>query len=284
MIGKIAVVTGATSGIGLVTARELARMGATVIVMARSRERGESTREAIVAQTGNKAVELVLADFASLAAVRGGAEQILARHGRIDVLVNNAGIYMGERRLSADGYELTFAVNHLAPFLLTHLLLDALRASPTARVVTVSSQAHTSGRGRFDDVGTERGYSGLQAYSESKLANVLFTYELARRLEGSGVTANCLHPGGVRTNFASGAKGLFALAFNLVKPFLRTPEQGAQTSIYLAASPEVEGVTGMYFVDRRARPSAPRSYDRGLQARLWALSEELTGVRAAAAV
>lgn len=280
MVGKICVVTGATSGIGLVTARELARMGATVVLMARSRERGEAAREEIAARTGNQGVELILADFASLASVRAGAEAVLARHGRLDVLVNNAGVYVGDRRLSADGYELTFAVNHLAAFLLTDLLLGALRAAPSARVVTVSSGAHLGGRGRFDDVRAERGYSGFQAYAESKLANVLFTYELARRLEGSGVAANCLHPGAVRTGFAGDAKGLFAVFFNLAKPFMLTPEQGAQTPIYLAASPEVEGVSGKYFFERRPRQSSPASYDRGLQARLWALSEELTGVGA----
>ncbi|HMQ32209.1 MAG TPA: SDR family oxidoreductase [Chloroflexaceae bacterium] len=284
MVGKICVVTGATSGIGLVTARELARMGATVVLVARSRERGEAAREAIAAQTGSRGVELVLADFASLASVRAGAEAVLARHGRLDVLVNNAGVYVGDRRLSADGFELTFAVNHLAPFLLTELLLGALRAAPAGRVVTVSSGAHFGGRGRFDDVRAERGYSGFQAYAESKLANVLFTYELARRLEGSGVTANCLHPGAVRTGFAGDAKGLFALAFNLAKPFMLTPEQGAQTPIYLAASPEVEGVSGTYFFERRPRKSSPSSYDQGLQARLWDLSEELTGVGEPAAV
>ncbi len=283
VVGKVCVVTGATSGIGLVTARELARMGATVVLMARNRARGEAAREAIVARTGNSSVELALADFASLASVRAGAEEVLSRHGRIDVLVNNAGVYVGDRQLSADGYELTFAVNHLAPFLLTNLLLDALMAAPSARVVTVSSHAHFDGRGRFDDVRAERGYSGLRAYAESKLANVLFTYELARRLEGRGVAANCLHPGLVRTGFAGNVKGLSAMLFNLARPFMLTPEQGAQTSIYLAASPEVEGVSGTYFSERRPRKSSPRSYDRELQARLWALSEELTGAEALAA-
>jgi NAD(P)-dependent dehydrogenase (short-subunit alcohol dehydrogenase family) len=278
MKDKFCLVTGATSGIGLVTARELARLGATVVLMGRSRERGEATREEIVAQTGNKNVELILADFASLASVRAGAEEFLARYNRLDVLVNNAGIFSGERRLSTDGYELTFAVNHLAPFLLTNLLLDTLKASAPARIVTVSSGAHTAGRGNFEDVRAERGYNGFPIYAESKLANVLFTYELARRLEGSGVTANCLHPGAVRTNFAGDSQGFFAFAFSLVRPFLLSPEQGAQTSIFLAASPEVEGVNGKYFANRRAQTSSSVSYDRTLQERLWTMSEELTGM------
>lgn len=277
MVGKICLVSGATSGIGLVTARELARMGATVVLMARNQERGEAIRAQLVSQTGNRHVELLHADFAALDTVRAGAEAFLARHGRLDVLVNNAGAYVGERRRSADGYELTFAVNHLAPFLLTNLLREALEAAGTARVVTVSSGAHMAGRGRFDARG-EGFYFGFQSYAESKLANVLFSYELARRLEGSGVAANCLHPGAVRTNFAGDMKGLFGVFFNLAKPFMLTPEQGAQTSIYLAASPEVEGVSGKYFDNRRPVKSAPVSYDRELQARLWTLSEELTGL------
>ncbi|NTU81575.1 MAG: SDR family NAD(P)-dependent oxidoreductase, partial [Chloroflexales bacterium] len=222
---------------------------------------------------------LILADFASLAAVRAAAAELLGRHSRIDVLVNNAGLFAGGRRLSADGYELTFAVNHLAPFLLTGMLLDALRAAAPARVVTVSSGAHMAGRGGFDArVGSP--YEGFQAYAESKLANVLFTYELVRRLEGSGVAANCLHPGAVRTNFGADSAGLFGLVFGMAKPFMLSPEQGAQTSIYLATSPDVEGVTGKYFASRRAQPSSPVSYDRALQARLWALSEDLADVAA----
>lgn len=284
MVGKICLVTGATSGIGLVTARELARMGATVVLMARSRERGEATRAAIAAQTGNQRVELILADFASLASVRAGAAAMGERYGHLDVLVNNAGIIAGERRLSADGYELTFAVNHLAPFLLTALLGEALRAAGTARVVTVSSRAHMLGRGRFEDGRAPGRYNAMQAYGESKLANVLFTYELARRLDGSGVSANCLHPGAVRTGFGAGERGFFAAALRLAAPLMLSPEQGAQTSIFLTASPEVEGVTGKYFVKRRAQTSSPTSYDRGLQASLWSLSEELTGSAAPVAV
>jgi NAD(P)-dependent dehydrogenase (short-subunit alcohol dehydrogenase family) len=282
MIDKVCIVTGATSGIGRVTALELARMGATVVLMARDAARGEAARAAIAEQSGSDAVELIVADFASLADVRRAAEEFLARHSRLHVLVNNAGLYMGKRELSADGYELTFAVNHLAPFLLTNLLLDALKAAAPARVITVSSGAHTGAEIDFDDLQSSRRFSGFQTYGASKLANILFTYELARRLEGSGVTANCLHPGFVGTNFGQGGGGPVALLLRAARPFILTPEQGAQTSIYLAASPEVEGITGKYFVDRRPRTSSAQSYSREAQARLWTISEELAGLVTAA--
>ncbi len=278
MIGKICVVTGASSGIGRVTALELARKGATVVLIGRSRERTEASRAAIIAQSGNQQVECILADFSALATVRAAAAELLGRYPRLDVLVNNAGVYAEGGQRSADGYELTFAVNHLAPFLLTNLLLDALKAAGAARVVSVSSVAHTSARGAFDErVGLTSG--GFWAYGESKLANILFTYELARRLEGSGVTANCLHPGVVRTNLAVGSKGLFTFFFGLMRPLMISPEQGAQTSIYLASSPEVAGVSGSYFTNCQAHASSPVSHDRALQARLWALSERLVAGR-----
>jgi NAD(P)-dependent dehydrogenase (short-subunit alcohol dehydrogenase family) len=283
MLDKVCIVTGATSGIGRVTALELARMGATVVLMARRPERGEEARAAIVAETGNDRVELILADFASLAEVRRAAEIFLARHDRLHVLVNNAGLYADKRRLSADGYELTFAVNHLAPFLLTNLLLDTLKASAPARVVTVASGAHVGAEINFDDLQGAKRYSGFAAYGASKLANILFTYELARRLEGSGVTANCLHPGFVGTNFGQSDGGPVAIFFRAARPFILTPEQGAQTSIHLAASPEVEGLTGRYYVNRRPRTSSAPSYSREAQSRLWAISEELVGTATPAA-
>lgn len=282
MIDHVCIVTGATSGIGRVTALELARMGATVVLVARSAERGEATRAALAAQTGNPKVELIVADLASLGEVRRAVELFRARHNRLHVLVNNAGIFVDRRELSADAYELTFAVNHLAPFLMTNLLLDVLQATAPSRVVTVASGAHEGGAIDFGDLQGARRYNGFQAYAASKLANILFTYELARRLEGSGVTANCLHPGFVGTGFAQNNGGAVAFLMRAVKPFIRTPEQGAQTSIYLAASPEAEGVTARYFVDCRPRSSSARSYDREAQARLWAVSEELVGLREAA--
>jgi len=277
MLGKVCIVTGATAGIGRVTALELARMGATVVLMARSRERGEAARAAIAAQSGNPNVELILADFAVLAEVRRAAEEFLARHSSLHVLVNNAGLYANGHELTVDGYEKTFAVNHLAPFLLTNLLLDSLRATAPARVVTVASGAHVGAELNFEDLQSARRFNGFRAYGASKLANILFSYELARRLEGSGVTANCLHPGFVGTNFAQNNGGAVALFFRAARPFILTPEQGAQTSVYLAADPEVEEVTGKYYVNRRQRTSSAQSYDRAAQARLWAISTELVG-------
>ncbi|PDW02386.1 SDR family oxidoreductase [Candidatus Viridilinea mediisalina] len=280
MNGKVCLVTGASSGIGQVAALELARMGATVVLLVRNRQRGEAARQAMIGQTGNPNVDLLVADFAALDTVRQAATEFLGRYQRLDVLLNNAGVYVSERRLSADGFELTFAVNHLAPFLLTNLLLDCMQATGAARVVTVSSGAHMAGSAKFNDVRAERGYNGFRAYADSKLANVLFTYELARRLEHTNVTANCLHPGGVRTNFAADATGLFRVLFNLARPLMLSPEQGAQTSIYLASSPEVAGVNGKYFANCRAQTSSPSSYDHTVQGQLWELSEQLCSGKA----
>lgn len=280
MNGKVCLVTGASSGIGQVAAMELARMGATVVLLVRKRQRGEATRQAIMSQTGHAQVDLLVADFASLDAVRHAADEFLGRYQRLDVLLNNAGIYVSERRLSTDGFELTFAVNHLAPFLLTSLLLDCMQATGSARVVTVSSGAHMAASAKFNDVRAERGYNAFRAYADSKLANILFTYALARQLEGSQVTANCLHPGGVRTNFGADATGLFRVFFNLARPLMLSPEQGAQTSIYLASSPEVAGVNGKYFVNCRAQTSSPSSYDHTIQGQLWELSEQLCSGKA----
>jgi NAD(P)-dependent dehydrogenase (short-subunit alcohol dehydrogenase family) len=277
VIGKTVLVTGANSGIGKVTATELARRGARLVMLCRSRSKGEAAREEIIAQSGNREVELILGDFASLASVRRAAEEFLSRHDRLHVLVNNAGLYLNERLLSQDGYEMTFAVNHLAPFLLTSLLQGALRAAAPARVVTVSSLMHMLGHIRFDDLGAERGFSGMRAYGDSKLANVLFSNELARRLEGDGVSSNSLHPGGVATNFGGEAGGLFSMILRLGRPFLLTAEQGARTSIYLASSPEAEGVSGRYFVNSRPARSSAEANDAAVQRRLWEVSERMVG-------
>jgi NAD(P)-dependent dehydrogenase (short-subunit alcohol dehydrogenase family) len=281
MEGKVVVVTGANSGIGKVTARELARLGAQVVLAARDEGRGLAARDEVRRVTGNDGVELVLGDFARLGDVRSMAEQILTRWHRLDVLVNNAGLVLGERRLTADGFEATFQINHLAPFLLTHLLLPRLRSSAPARIVNVASEAHRFGGPlEFDDLQAERGYIGLRVYGRSKLANVLFTGELARRLAGSGVTANCLHPGVIRSGFAAdGDTGVvFSLAMAVARPFMLSPEKGARTSIYLASSPEVETVTGQYF--HRCRPcrAAPFADDEAAARRLWAVSETLLGL------
>lgn len=278
MIGKIVVVTGANAGIGKATALGLARMGATVVLLCRSKSKGEAAQAEIKAASDNPQIDLILADFASLAAVRRAAETFQARYDRLDVLVNNAGLYLGERLLSADGYEMTFAVNHLAPFLLTNLLLEQLQAGAPSRIVNVSSGAHAAGRIRFDDLQATRRYQGFRVYADSKLANILFTTELARRLAGTGVTANSLHPGAVASNFALDTGGFFGQLFKLARPFMRTSEQGAQTSIYLASAPEVADVSGQYFTDNKPARTAPQANDAAVARRLWEVSAELVGL------
>ena len=277
MTGRTVLVTGGTGGIGLATAAGLAGLGARVGIVGRDAARGEAAAARLRGAGG--LVDVFTADLSAQREVRRLAGEVLAAYPRLDVLVNNAGGYWATRHTTEDGLERTFAVNHLAPFLLTDLLLERLRASAPARVVTVSSGAQAMGRIDLDDLQGVRGYSGQRAYNQSKLANVLFTYELARRLEGSGVTANVLHPGVVRTNFGrEDAKGWMRLLLPVVRPFLKSPEQGAATSVYLASSPEVEGVTGRYFVDRRAKDSSRASRDAALAARLWERSAQLTGV------
>jgi NAD(P)-dependent dehydrogenase (short-subunit alcohol dehydrogenase family) len=275
MKGRICLVTGATSGIGRSTAEGLARLGARVIVHGRDRAKAEAVVQEIIDDSKNLAVELVVADLASLEAVREMAKDLHKRHDRLDVLVNNAGIYEGERRESVDGYELTFAVNHLAPFLLTALVLDLLKAAPKARIVNVSSRAHRFGNIRWDDLRSRSGYSAYRAYGTSKLMNILFTRELARRLAGTSVTANSLHPGVIRTNLGGGR--LFGL-MGFLKLSTKSPTRGARTSVYLATSPEVEGISGKYFAnEQEATPTAAAQDDEAAR-RLWKVSEELTGL------
>jgi retinol dehydrogenase 12 len=280
--GKVIVVTGPTSGIGEVTARELARSGAHVVLVCRNRAKGEALRDALRAKGTSDAVDLVVCDFASLADVRRGAAEIRARFPRLDVLVNNAGAIQMSRSTTVDGLETTFAVNHLAPFLLTNLLLDKLKQSAPSRIVNVASRAHFRRGIDLDDPEGKTSYHGFTAYCRSKLENVLFTYELVRRLEGTGVVANCLHPGVVATGFGRNQPGIFKLAVRLAAPFMWTAEKGAQTSIFLARDPSVERVTGKYFDEKsRERRSSRLSYDTTLQRRLWDMSERLTGLGAA---
>ncbi|HEU5347202.1 MAG TPA: SDR family oxidoreductase [Ktedonobacterales bacterium] len=280
MKGRICLITGATSGIGLVTARELAARGATVAMVGRNESKTRAAVEDIRQQTGNAEVDYLLADFKSPAAIRGVAEAFRRRYGELHVLVNNAGVLLWQRRETADGLEMTFAVNHLAPFLLTNLLLDMLRASAPARVVTVASDAHRGATIRFDDIQHTQGrYNGLMVYGQSKLANVMFTYELARRLAGSSVTANTLHPGVVATNIYRSSNRIFNWATMMVMPiFALSPERGARTSIYLASSPDVASVSGRYFVKCKPRNSSQVSYDEAAQKRLWEISERLVGL------
>ena len=278
MNDKVCLITGANAGIGKATAEELARRGAVVVMVARDQGRGEKAREEIVQATGNRQVELLLADLSSQAQIRGLAEEFRARYDRLDVLINNAAVFTRERRTTEDRIELQFAVNHLAPFLLTNLLLDLLKKSAPSRVVTVSSEAHQRTSMNWKDLQGERGYSGLKAYSQSKLANVLFTKELARRLEGTGVTANALHPGVIGTNLLFSGFGPLRLLGPLFKFFMKRPEQGARTSVYLATSPEVEGVSGEYFKDGKRTAASPQAQDAEAARRLWEISAELTGL------
>ncbi len=283
--GKIIAVTGATNGIGEVAARELARSGAEVVVISRSESKCAATVEKIKSETGSQAVSYIAADLSTLNGMRHAAETIRARFNKLHVLLNNAGGLFTSRQVTADGYEMTFALNHLSYFVVTNALLDLLKATAAsdgeARVVNVSSDAHYSARGvNFDDLLRKKGYNAFGVYSETKLMNILFTNELARRLEGTGVTANSLHPGFVRTGFGMNNSGWFVRLFGIVTQFAAiSPEEGAQTSIYLASSPEVRGVTGQYFVKKQIKTPSAAARDSYLQEKLWRVSEELTAPR-----
>lgn len=286
MDGRVCLVTGATQGIGKITALALARMGARVAIVARSPERGRAAADEIGREAGTE-VELYLADLSLMAEVRRLADAVKAKHDRLHVLVNNAGAIHTTRKITSEGFETTFATNHLAYFLLTNALLPLLEAAGEparkARIVSVSSQAHTRADLDMDDLMLEKGYGGWRAYANSKLANILFTYELARRLAGKPVTANCLHPGVVSTGFGKNDKGAFAVLVKIASPFFITPEKGARTSIYLASSPEVEDVSGQYFDRCKTRRSIKVSYDEALAKRLWDRSVTLTQLGAIAA-
>jgi len=273
---RVCLITGATSGIGQVTAEALARRGMRVVLVARSAARASATIATIRERTGNAAVDYLLADLTSQAEVRRLATDFLARYDRLHVLVNNAGAVFTARRETVDGQEMTFALNHLAPFLLTKLLLEALRASAPARVVTVASAAHVGATIPFDDLQQRLSrYRPFHVYSQSKLANILFTYELARRLEGAGVTANTLHPGFVATNFGKSEGPFWRVVFAGLRPFMINEEKGAQTSIFLATAPKVASVSGQYFIACQPTRSSPASYDQDAQRRLWEVSERL---------
>jgi NAD(P)-dependent dehydrogenase (short-subunit alcohol dehydrogenase family) len=281
MNNKVVLITGATNGIGRVAALELAKMGARVVIVGRSREKTEAVRQEIQAAGGS--ADSLLADLSALDEIRRLAAEFRARYDRLDVLLNNAGAIFARRQTTADGFEMTFALNHLSYFLLTNLLLDVLKASAPARIINVSSDAHRSAQMNFDDLQHEKscGMGGFQAYGRSKLANVLFTYELARRLAGTGISANALHPGFVATGFGRNMPGLMNRVMGIMHRFALTPEQGAQTLIYLASSPEVEGMTGKYFDKNRPMRSSPASYDEAAQKRLWDISERLAGLQPA---
>jgi NAD(P)-dependent dehydrogenase (short-subunit alcohol dehydrogenase family) len=275
MCGRVCVVTGASSGIGQAASVALAGLGATVVLVCRDRGRGETAMAQVAGAATGDAPALELADLSSLQQVRALAGR-LAGLPRIDVLVNNAGLVIYHRQLTVDGLEHTFALNHLAPFLLTNLLVPKLEASAPARVVTVASTAHRSARLDLDDPQLERRYSPMLAYSNSKLANIMFTRELARRLDGTGVTANCLHPGTVRTQFGQTGSAWLKLGLMIGGPFLRSPQAGARTVVYLASSPEVSGESGGYYVSAKRREPSAAARDDGAARRLWEVSSELT--------
>jgi len=289
MDGKVVIVTGATNGIGEVTALELARKGAGVVLISRNQRKLEKTVEHIKSETGNPNVRSIQADLSSMAAVRKAAEEFQINYDRLDVLVNNAGAYFSERHETVDGYEMTLALNHLNYFLLTHLLLDTIKqtaqAEGEARILNVSSDAHQNTSITFDDLQRTQNFSSFNVYGESKLMNVMFTYELARRLQGSGVTVNAIHPGLVNSGFGDNASGFMSFIFSLMKRFIgKTSEQGAATSIYLASSPDVTGITGKYWADKAQKTSNDASYNEAAQQRLWQISEALTGIAQAEAV
>ncbi|MGO9544116.1 MAG: SDR family oxidoreductase [Rhodomicrobium sp.] len=283
--GRIAVVTGASGGIGLWTAAGLAKAGAHVVMICRNAQRGEAA-SAFVAQRSGRTPELILADFADLNSVRKAGTEIFGRHPHIHILVNNAGLFAKRRELTKDGYELTFAVNHLAPFLLTDTLLSALERgggeTRRARIVTVASAAANRASVELGDLMSTRRYSMFGAYSQSKLANILFTKELARRLAPRPVTANCLHPGVVATRIGNKG-GIEGFVWSAIKPFMIGPEQGAVNSLYVATSPDIEGVSGAYFVRQRQGHPNPLADDPQIAAKLWRESEKLVSAALARA-
>jgi NAD(P)-dependent dehydrogenase (short-subunit alcohol dehydrogenase family) len=280
LVGKVCMVTGATAGIGKVTATALAAMGAHLVITGRNFQKTKESANQIISETGNKSVDYLIADYADLQQVTDLAAEFKSRYSRLDVLVNNAGAFFNTRKLSTTGVEMTFLVNHLAPFLVTNLLMENIQNGEPARIVNVSSDAHKLGSIDFDDLGFNKGYFGMKAYGRSKLANILFTYELARRLKDSNVTVNVLHPGHV-------ASDIWKTNFNIIGPLLKwfmglialTPEEGADNSIYLATSPELEGTTGKYFVKRESVASSPISYDEKLAQKLWDVSNKLTKLK-----
>lgn len=276
MQGKVCLITGASSGVGQATALGLARMGAHVALVSRDAKKGAAVRDALVAASGNQAIDLLQADLSSQESIRQLAQIVLATYPQLDVLINNAGGVQGKRELTADGLERTFAVNHLAYFLLTNLLLDHLKASGAARIVSVSSEAHRMTGIDFANLQGERRYSMWTAYGQSKLANILFTTELARRLQGTAVTANCVHPGFVASRFGTGGGSFWEWGIKLAAPFAISPTQGAQTSIYLASSPQVEGVSGQYFAKCRLAQTTKAAQNADDARRLWEISAQLT--------
>ena len=274
MEGKICIITGANSGIGKATAIGLAKMNATIVMMSRNKERGEEAQKEIIELTDNKKVDLILCDLSSQESIRKFVSKFKSKYQNLHILINNAGVMLSKRLVSVDGFEMNFAVNYLAPFLLTNLLLDALKENAPSRIINVSSAAHRMAKIDFDDLQSEkRKYRLMKIYGASKLALMLFSYELSRKLEGTSVTVNTLHPGVVNTNLGQDQSS-FSQGF--AKLFFKKPEKGAETSIYLASSQEVEGITGKYFAKKQQKQSSEESYNEDYAKRLWKLSAEMT--------
>jgi NAD(P)-dependent dehydrogenase (short-subunit alcohol dehydrogenase family) len=275
MKDKICLITGGTSGIGKETALALAKMGAILVLPSRNPEKGEQVKQEIISKSGNQQVEVMECDLASFASIRSFAKDFIRKYSQLHVLLNNAGVWKTERKESKDGIELTFATNHLAPFLLTNLLLDVLMQSAPSRIINVSSGAHYAGRLNFEDLELKKSYNHIKAYNQSKVANVLFTRELASRLAGTGVTVNALEPGLVDTPLF---ENMGKVAQWIVGLIAKSPAKGAETNIYLASSPELEGVTGQYFKNKRRKRPAPQARNDESASRLWRVSEQYVGV------
>ena len=274
MHGKIVMITGANSGIGKQTAKVLAEKGATIIMICRNKERGENALKDLKEKTNSDKIELILADLADPIAIQNAVTQFKEKYDKLDVLINNAGLVLSKKKITSLGYEKTFAVNHLGHFLLTNLLLDILIKSAPSRIINVSSGVHTTANLDFEDINLSSKYRGFRAYANSKLANLLFTYELARRLKGTGIIVNALHPGFVRSNFGRRGRKLYTrILFDIARIFAISVKKGAKTSIYLASSPEVKNIMGKYFVKSKPTNSSKMSYDKEAQKKLWQLSE-----------
>jgi len=278
MKDKVVLVTGANSGIGRAASLALAKKGATVVMVARDKERGEAARSETIRESQNASVDLLLADLSSLESVRQLATEFQRKYSKLHVLINNAGLFNQRRHVTMDGYENTFATNYLAPFLLTNLQLDLLKASAPSRIINVSSVGHYSGHINFDDLNLEKEYGGWKAYGQSKLALVLFTHELAKKLQGTSVTVNAVHPGTVATNIWSRPLGPVGFIMALPKLFMTTPRQGAETIVYLASSPDAKDLNGEYLEKLKVKKSSDESYNEEIAQRLWDVSAKLTGL------
>ncbi|MBF0279780.1 MAG: SDR family oxidoreductase [SAR324 cluster bacterium] len=275
MKNKICLITGATAGIGKETAMELASREATLVLACRNLAKGAAVCEEIKSTTGNERVEALPCDLSAFSSIRNFAEEFTKKYEQLHVLINNAGLFCSQRDTTDDGFEMTFGANHLGPFLLTHLLQDHIRKSTPARIINVSSRAHFRGKINFEDLQSEQGYNGISAYSNSKLANVLFTYELARRFPSEDVTVNCLHPGVVATDLWPTGTWYLALLIPVIKRFMISAKEGAETTIFLATAPELQSVTGKYFDKCSEKNSSSISRNPEIQRKLWELSEEM---------